>query len=317
MTSPLARGLFHRAIGQSGGSLAPPGRPGGGSLQSLEEAEQCGLAFAKALGATSLDELRSKSAAEIQLGVPDERLTRAWPSFDGYIIPEHVHDVFVAHGQANVPLLTGSNANEGSIRPAPETLEAFHRKAADEFGAPADDVVDVYMRDPSTTVADASRLLGGHKSFNWQNWTWARLHARTGKAPVYYYHFSHICPIAGDRPWFENSVDKLRAFHTAEIPYIYQSFKARSWAWRDSDRALSNMMSSYWTNFAAAGDPNGAGLAAWERFDLRNPRAMRFDNGAAMGPVPDRDKLDRFDAFYARQSKIYEWTLGAGKAAAE
>jgi para-nitrobenzyl esterase len=312
--SPLAHGLFHRAIGQSGGSFAPTGRPGGGSLQSRDEAEACGVAFAKALGARSMEEMRARSAHDVQLRVPDNRLTRSWPSIDGHVIPDSVHNIFLNGRQAVVPLLTGSNANEGSIRPAPKTAAELYKKASDEFGAPADDMVDLYLRD-GLSVEDASRLLGGHKSFNWQNWTWARLHARSG-APVYYYHFSHLCPIAKDRPWYENAADKLRAFHTAEIPYVFRTFKARDWAWRESDRALSNIMSSYWVNFAASGNPNDAGLPDWPAFDPHRPQAMRFDNGAATGPVPDLDKLDRFDAFYTRQSPVHAWTLENQTAAA-
>src|SRR5262249_6215409 len=155
----------------------------------------------------------------------------------------------------------------------PTTVAELYKKATDEFGATADNLVDVYLKD-GASVEDASRLLGGHKSFNSQNWAWARLQARTGTAPGYYYHFSHLCPIAPDRPWFENSADKLRAFHTAEIPYVYGSLKARDWAWRESDWALSRLMSSYWANFAANGDPNGAGLPAWPAFDPQHPQAM-------------------------------------------
>src|SRR5262249_61521552 len=88
MASPLVQGLMHRAIGQSGGSFAPTGRPGGGSLQTLDEAEQCGLAVADLLGARSLRELRAIPADDIALKVPDHRLTRAWPSVHGSLISE-------------------------------------------------------------------------------------------------------------------------------------------------------------------------------------------------------------------------------------
>lgn len=315
MASPLARGLFHRAIGQSGASVATAGRIGGGSLPSLEQAERRGLAFAKTLGAASLDDLRSRSAEDIQLK-GDQRLSRGSPTYGTDVLPEHVHDIFLRQGQAHVPLLTGSNA-EGSTRPAPDNLQAFLKEASDDLGAPADELVELYMRDAGATVADASRLLGGHRCFNWQNWAWARLHARANTAPVYYYHFSHLSPIARDRPWFENAADKLGAFHTAEIPYVFQTFGARNWAWRETDRQLSEILISYWTNFAANGDPNGLGLPSWEAFDRLQPRAMHFDNGATMGGVPDRAKLDAFDAFYARQSPGHAWTLSEAATAAE
>ena len=309
MASPLAQGLFHRAIGQSGGSFAPPGRPGGGSLMSWSEGERCGLAFAKAIGANTAEEMRARSADDIQLGVPDNRLTRAWPLFGDHVIPEPVHDCFLSGKQIRVPLMTGSNGDEGSIRPAPTTLPEFYKKAADEFGDPADDVVDAYMSDPGISVADASRRLGGHKSFNWQNWTWARLHSRSECAPTFYYHFSHLSPIDTQRRWAENSAEKLRAFHTAEISFVYRNLQARDWMWRDVDRKLSDVMSAYWINFAATGDPNGDGLPRWKAFDHLHHQAMRFDGEAASGPVPDLAKLDCFDAFYARQSSIHGWVL--------
>jgi len=316
MASPLARGLFHRAIGQSGASLATPGRVGGGSVPSLEEAERRGLTYAKAMGARSLDDLRAMPAEEIQLRVRDQRLTRGSPTYEGYMLPEHVHDIFLKKDHADVPLLTGSNSHEGSIRPPAATLGAFRGEAADDVGAPADRLVDLYMRD-GATVEDASRAFGGHRCFNWQNWTWARMHARAARAPVYYYHFSHLSPIPRDRPWSENTAEKLGAFHTAEIPYVFQTLAARDWAWADADRRLADVMSAYWTNFAAHGDPNGPELPAWERFDRSRPRAMHFAEAAGMGGVPDRDKLDAFDAFYAAHSQSHMWTVRETPAAAE
>jgi len=317
MASPLARGLFHRAIGESGATVATPGRVGGGSMPTLEQAEQRGLAYAKALGSPSLDELLTMDARDIQLRVAEQRLTRGTPVNDGHMFPEPVHDIFLKRQQAQVPLLTGSNSHEGSTRPAPTELVAVLKEISGDFGAPADELVALYMKDSGMTPADASRQIGGHRCFNWQNWTWARLHARASQAPVFYYHFSHQSPIAMDRPWFENRADKLGAFHTAEIPYVFQSFAARDWAWRDSDRQLSDLMASYWTNFAANGDPNGPGLPAWDRFNSARPQAMHFDGGAAMGSVPDRAKLDAIDAFYAQQSRNHAWTLTETPATAE
>ena len=300
MASPLARGLFHRAIGQSGGAL------GWHAFPLRAEAERAGLAFAQALGARAIAELRARPAREIQFTRPDQGgglsetydsndagavdRSTAWATLDGYVLKERARDVFERGGQNDVPLLAGAARDEGATLPGASSLGEFERRSRAEFGAAASDFLALYRASDDAGARQMSRAATGHRLFNWENWLWARLQARTGRAPVFAYHFARVPPrvptgTEGDRS------RALGAFHTADIPYAFDHLEARDWPWQESDRRLAEQISSYWVNFAERGDPNGNGLPVWPRFTEATQQVMRFGDGTAVGPVPDADKL--------------------------
>ncbi len=306
MASPLARGLFHRAIGQSGGSLARRAVP------LREESERAGVAFAQALGTRTIAELRALPARDIQLVRPDlgGRLSEiydsadadavdrgtAWATIDGHVLPDRVRDIFERGEQNDVPLLTGATRDEGATLPHARSLAEFETRARAEFGAAAPDFLALYRAVDDAGAEHASRAAAGHRTFNWENWLWAWLQARTGRAPVFAYHFARVPPRvpsgdSGDRS------RALGAFHTADIPYVFDHLEARDWPWQEADRRLAEQMSSYWTNFAQAGDPNGSGLPTWPRFHDKSQQVMRFGDETAVRPVPDSDKLAFWTAF--------------------
>ena len=117
-----------------------------------------------------------------------------------------------------------------------------------------------------------------------------RLQARTGRAPVFAYHFARVPPRVPSGGEGDRSRD-LGAFHTAEIPYVFDHLEARDWPWQETDRRLADQMSSYWANFAERGDPNGSRLPRWPRFDESTQQVMQFGDETTVGPVPDSDKL--------------------------
>lgn len=290
MTSPQMRGLFHRAIGQSGGALGPPGRPGGSSMLMLDAAEKAGWEFARALGTSSIDELRSCPAEHIQLIRPEagwtvqpvldpsqpgpiERET-AWAIIDGDILPEPPHEVFIRGAQHDVPLLTGANSSEGAMFAATASLNAFTAQVRADFGERSESFLAQYPARDDAEAAGARRAARGDQTFVAQNWLWARLHARSGRR-VYHYSF--------ERPSPEPEFSGLGAFHGAEIPYVFGTLDAREWSWTPRDRELANTMSSYWIHFSATGDPNAKGLPYWPRFDESQPTtaAVRPHDGSA------------------------------------
>jgi para-nitrobenzyl esterase len=307
MASPLAKGLFHRAIGQSGGAFSAR------MLASLDQAEQAGIRFARALGADDIDELRSKPARDIQLLRPDDGgiaketydasehkgidRTTAWPVIDGYVHPDDVMNLFDRGELNDVPLITGSTADEGSTQPAFASATEWRRHARAEYGDLAEAFLAKFPAKSDAEAELASRRAIGTRVFNWENWTWANIHCRTGRAPVYFYHFGHVPPkplyagVAGDLG------RNLGAFHTAEIPYVFQTLGARDWPWSDADRALSEMMARYWFNFAAFGDPNGAGLPFWPNYASEQPSTLVLNNGTSIGPVPDVETLQFWSDF--------------------
>lgn len=300
MTSPLVRGLFHRAVGQSGGSLGPPGRTGGGSMLRLDDAERAGAAFARKLGAPSIAELRAKPAEEIQLIRPEAGWTikhvldpsepgptekeTAWALIDGHILPESPDRVLERGDGLDVPLLTGATTAEGALFAGAPSLLAYVDKARADFGAEADNFLALYPAKNDTEAYEATKTARGDQSFVAQNWLWARLHAQAARSKVFHYSFDRVPPAP--------ELEKIGAFHTSDIPYVFGTFDAyRRWPWQPWDHELSRVMSSYWVNFARTGDPNGVGLPAWPQFNLQDEATMRFADSVSVEPPAHRDRL--------------------------
>jgi para-nitrobenzyl esterase len=323
MASPLARGLFHRAIGQSGGGFGPVDRTTGTSdaIQALVDAEESGVALAKRIGAKSIAELRTRSPYEIQMARIDDgfqpghgydRLSalngrgafdNAYPIVDGYFLPDTVRTIFARGEQNDVPLLTGSNAHErGTTVKAPPTVQGYIDDARAQLGDLADRYLKIY---PAKTDADGQEIGGyaiGDRIFTWQNWTWANA-AKRGRSPVFLYRFTRVPPQPKNAVYAENPHNVPRSFHGAEIPYVFGSFASRDWPWEPVDRTLSETMSSYWVNFATTGDPNGGGLPQWPQFESDKPTVMFLGEETKVGAIPNRERLELWDAFYARQPK--------------
>ena len=168
----------------------------------------------------------------------------AWPIIDGHLLKERVFETFARRAQNDVPLLTGATADEGSTQPPIPTLAEHKRRAAAEYGDMAEAFLQGFPANSDTEAQQAGRRIIGTRVFNWENWTWAKMQAQTGRSGVDFYHFDHVPPkpIIGDRGDLSRDIG---AFHTAEIPYVFQTLDARSWPWRDQDRELSDTMASY------------------------------------------------------------------------
>lgn len=317
MVAPRAKGLFHRAIGQSGAALGPVGATAGNGdmMQSLDQAERAGAALVRALGVSSIEALRQWPARAVQLARPGADAAEstvqdpsqaasgafdtAWPVVDGRLLPEAGFSLFRQGRQNDVPLLTGTNANEGATMPSLPQRDAFRAHAQAVYGAMAERLLRLYPAASDDEARIASRTVLADRAFVWQNWTWARLQAMTGGAPVFYYRFSRVPPIPAEMRYFENPASEFGAFHGAEIPYVYRNLAVRPWPWQAQDRALSDQISTYWVNFAATGDPNGVGLPQWPAFTTTLPQALEFGERITVVPVPLRERLDFWDDYFA------------------
>ena len=264
MASPLARGLFTRAIIQSGAPRQQPGPPGG---QTLAEAEKAGLAAQKALGAGSLAGLRELPAQRFF----EKDLGRMNGIQDGWVLPPADRQ-----NEAQVPVMTGCTANDGftSDEDARLTVETYKAEAKKLYGERADAFLELYPvgagSDIRSVKLDAARDKARVSIFVWAE----RQQKKSGSVHTYYF----------DRaiPWPEHP--EFGAFHTSEIPYVFDNLDKLGRPWEPVDRTVADRMSSYWVNFAAKGSPNGEGLAEWPAFDASTAATMRL--GERMGPMP-------------------------------
>jgi len=286
VATPLARGLFQRAIGESGGEFAP--------ARKLADMEQAGVKFATAAGATSIANLRAKSAEDIQkIGG-----FQTAANVDGWLLPEDVHTIFAKGKQADVPMLIGSNNDEGTMfTPATVKLTSFQDLAARRYGTNADEFLKLYPASSDQEAWAAQAASMRDQTFGWEMRTWARMQTKTGKSKVYLYYFSRVPP---------GKHRASGAYHGSEIAYVFDNLKVAPFAggeetpWQDTDRKLAEAMSSYWVNFATTGDPNGKGLLKWPAYKAKDDLSMGFGDQIQVKPLPHKEALDFLDRYFDR-----------------
>ena len=276
--SPLAHGLFHRVIGQSGGAFGPMWFRAEATSYS-EPSEAVGERFAAALageeGDASLAGLRA---------LPKERVleTQSDPQFsnydsraivDGEVIPAELASIFANGQQADVPVLIGSNADEGTtfmefftpqFGEGAAGLNAYLQTTLPEA---AEAAADLYPAENDEQAMASWSSLFGDVLFGYPMRAWARGMENVA-SNAYLYWFTWWPPV-------ENS-DQYRAFHAGEIGYVFGNLDLFGAVPTDEDRALSELMSSIWTQFAKTGNPNGEGLPEWQAYTAANEAYMEI-----------------------------------------
>jgi para-nitrobenzyl esterase len=302
MASPLARGLFARAIGQSGGALKPVPLFG---PRPLRIGEEDGRKFVEALGAGSIAELRAQPAKEILDASLKSPAFYGFGVVDGYVVPEHPARIYTQGRQHAVPLLVGWNADEGSYFTARMTAWGPDQPShADRvrawFKDDADTALALYPagRTPADDPAAFAPLFGD-EIIGYGAWAWAERDAATGGAPCYRYRFNRRPPGAP-----ELSICPLTApgvYHAAELYYVWNNLHVRDWPWEADDRRLAEIMASYWVNFARTGDPNGEGLPEWPTYQSGGG-GLVMQLGRKIGAAQEqrRDRYEFLDRFYRK-----------------
>jgi para-nitrobenzyl esterase len=288
MISPLAKGLFHKAICESGG-----GRTNGPmAAPTLQTAEAAGVALAKLAGvsgddAAALVALRQLPAADLVRGLNlmsmgQQRDSYSGPMLDGKIAPEPVEDAFRAGRQARIPYMIGANSREfGFLAPPPAAVDGMLAR----FGADKDKVLAAY--DPAGTgdkgevgvglssdgaMVEPARML-------------ARLTAAAGQ-PTYAYRFSYVASSLRS--------STKGALHATEIPFVFATVRAKyADATTAEDEAFAAQANAYWAAFAKSGDPNVEGLPKWPAFTAAGDVVMDLGaSGSKAGPDPWKARLD-------------------------
>jgi len=261
MASPMARGLFHKAILESAYMISTP------ELREKhfgeEPAEALGVRLATRLKVDSIAGLRGMDAAAITERAP---LTGYLPfgTIDGHVLRRQLVDVFDRGEQAHVPVLVGFNSGEiRSLRflapPPPATEEAYVTAIRDRYGSLADAFLRLYPASdiPGSILAEPRDALYG--------WTAERI--ATKQAAIgqhaFLYLFDHGYPAA--------EAAGLHAFHASELPYIFGTADRTPPAWpklpeTPEEKRFTEAMASYWTSFIRRGSPAAEGQPAWPSF---------------------------------------------------
>lgn len=269
MASPLSRNLFQKAMGESGAFF--PGRTGQG-LQTppLSQTEQAGVEFAKSLGANSLAEMRAKPGDELlQAAAKRNGGFRFGPNIDGYFFPTDPETIYERGEQAHVPLLAGFNADEGKMfvlfSPQKPTAKSFAEQAEKRFGDQSAEFLKLYPASTDQEATTSAEALAGDDFIAFSTWKWIDMQRKTGGEPVYQYHFEQDPATKPGAMMGPIPASEAGARHACEIPYVFETLKLSGpeVPWTAADFKVSDVMSSYFANFAKTGDPNGVSLPEW------------------------------------------------------
>lgn len=269
IASPLAAGLFQGAITESGSTMPRNNPMMTGSANTLSEAEKRGLEFARQKGVSSLAELRAMPALDLIAPVPDQPPVRFSTITDGYFQTDDMLKIFAAGKHNDTPFMTGMNAGE--------TRYGGDREK--EFMA-------LY---PSTTPEEKAAVekTAGQEQSRLNTWLWLKYRAKYSKTNGYEYFFDRAIP------WPEHP--EFGAFHTAEVPYVFNNMKMmKSHTMEKADTIVADVISSYWANFVKTGDPNGPGLPLWAPFDSTKHEVMRLGENPGMIPIAGSEEKFEF-----------------------
>ncbi len=290
--SPQAKGLFHGAISQSGGSFGPtrPTTYPGENMKRLDEAEKAGEAYAQKAGASSLADLRKIEADKLPGGWG---VGSSWPIVDGYVIPDDQHTLYEAGKYNQTPILVGYNSDEGASFSPPKSPDEYIESTKKRYGPFADDLIKAYPVG-SNTVPKTARDLMRDAAFGWQTWSWATLQAKTSKQKVFYYYFDQHPAYPADSP-----KAGYGSGHGQEVSYVFGHIDPANPQTTKTDLAISDAMGTYWTNFAKHGDPNGTGVPQWPVFTSAKPAVLYFSQTPHVGPVPSLAALTVLDRYFS------------------
>lgn len=247
VASPLAAGLFNKAIGESGGGFTM-------GYRTLKKAEEDGAKIMQSMNINSLADLRKASAADLL----KKQTPLGGPIVDGYVLPETIANIYKQGKENKVDLITGWNEDEGFVFGKAQDAVEFRKTLSTTFGEEAEEASKYYPANNNFDAETSQIKLSRDQTFAVNNYTWANMSDRNG-GKVFVYRFMRKPPATGD-------FVKYGAFHTGEVPYAYDNLKFFKRDFEPVDQQLATVMSGFFANFIKTGNPNGPGVPEWKRY---------------------------------------------------
>jgi len=281
--SPLAKGLFHRAVAMSGSAVLT-------QFANLAESEKTGLEVQKAVGAKSLMEMRQLPADRIfvvqrdfQFG--DSGSVTVRPNIDGYVLPDSVANIFAAGKQNDVATISGFTQDDISISPlrATKALADFTATAKQVYADNAEQFLRLYPAASDAEAQAAGKLSAREAMMEKASRSWALAHRATGKTPFYMFMFSRVHPFNPEVTVFDNPQG---AYHTSDVPYWLQTQDAlnlfrKTRIWTPFDRDLSTRMMDSLLAFAKTGEPSTP-ATPWPQWSTAKAQYVEFGDSVAI-----------------------------------
>jgi para-nitrobenzyl esterase len=295
IASPLTTGLFQRAIGESGAYFGPTLR-----ALDLKHSSADGLQFGKDIGSTSLAALRAQKAADLLQEATTRKKFKFVPNVDGYFLPTDIPSIYAAGKQQHIPLLAGWNADEGSygsiFHGQEPTVDNYVASLHKMFGDEADALVKAYPAANDAQAKESAQDLAGDQFIAYSTWKWLEAQGAIGNSKLFRYRFEDAPPADPTNP---KSASR-GAYHSAEIEFVFEALKSKKLPWRSQDEKLSDMIATYWSNFAKTGDPNGAGLAKWPQYSKQDGyQVMHLDASPHAAPDKLRTRYQTLESLKA------------------
>ena len=284
IASPLAAGLFQRAIAESGSGM-------GGAVPDGGASDAAGEQLMRRAGAPDIAALRRMPPAALEKAAAGMAFR---PNVDGRLLPDAAH---VGRNTNDVPMLTGLTADEGSSMSASygqATPASFAARLDKRYGSLAPEFAKLYPAATPDAAGAAARQLERDRGLA-STWLWAKRRLGASSQPVYLYYFTHVEP--------GPEAQRYGAFHSSEIPYVFATLDRADRPYTAADRALSGTVGAYWANWVTTGDPNGPGLPAWPRLHPDAPSMLEIGTQSRARPVLAPAKLSLFERHAGKGGK--------------
>lgn len=283
LMSPPAKGLFHRAIAESG--VINGLNRGNNYSAALEKGKEL-------TGGTSIADFRKKPAAELLEMQGDTDFMhsshfRFMPVLDGKVLPQNLFLELIRGNTAKVPLIMGVNSDEGTIFARKMSPPEYRLWVNSRMGNFAEEIIQAYPadeKDASLTAANVFAILTFYQPIR----IFARNYSEKSNK-IFMYHFNRVPPI--------EMAKKFGCFHSLEIAYVFGNLKP-GLGYAEEDKKLSETIMNYWVNFAKNGDPNGKGLPGWLPYSRKAEQNILLDAVIGMEKGYRNSDCDFFDHLF-------------------